>query len=213
MHQIGNPARVRALTALALLMPGTPMLFQGQEFAASAPFLYFAHHEPELARAVKRGRAEFLTQFPSARAFETVAGLDDPADRRTFERCVLDFGERRTHAQVYAMHRDLRRETPAFSAQRRGVVDGAVLSDAACALRYMMGGHDDRLLIVNTGRDVNRASFAEPLMAPPRGCDWAVEWSSEEARYGGTGTPNLWPEERWYIPAESAIVLKPVLLR
>jgi maltooligosyltrehalose trehalohydrolase len=213
MHQIGSPARVRALTALTLLLPGTPMLFQGQEFAASTPFLYFAHHDPELAQAVKRGRAEFLTQFPSARSFETSAALDDPAARQTFERCVLDFSERKTHGHVYAMHRDLlalRRQTPAFRAQRRGVIDGAVLAESACALRYLMGGEEDRLLLVNTGRDLARASFAEPLLAPPRGCEWSVEWSSEEPKYGGMGTPHLWPEDRWCIPGDSAIVLKPV---
>ncbi|HUR35443.1 MAG TPA: malto-oligosyltrehalose trehalohydrolase [Vicinamibacterales bacterium] len=212
MHQVGTPARVRALTALTLLMPGTPMLFQGQEFAASAPFLYFAHHEPQLADAVRRGRAEFLTQFPSARAYEHVAGLDDPADRRTFERCTLDRREWQAHAPVVALHRDLlrlRRHTPAFRAQRRGGVDGAVLAEGAFALRYTMGGADDRLLIVNLGRDVNRPSFAEPLVAPPRGCEWIIEWSSDDPAYGGIGMPDLWPGDRWLIPADAAVVLKP----
>jgi maltooligosyltrehalose trehalohydrolase len=216
MHQMGSAARVRALTALMLLMPGTPMLFQGQEFAASAPFLYFAHHNQELAAAVRSGRAEFLTQFPSARAYEAVAGLDDPADRGTFERCRLDFTERRTHADVYALHRDLlrlRRETPAFTAQRRGVVDGTVLSASACGLRYVLGGIEDRLLIVNTGGDVSRSSLADPLVAPPRGCEWEVAWSSEDPAYGGFGMPNLWPEDRWCIPGECAIVLRPVPAR
>src|SRR5262249_20240422 len=43
-HQLTSPGRFRAMTALFLLAPGTPMLFQGQEFAASSPFLYFADH-------------------------------------------------------------------------------------------------------------------------------------------------------------------------
>jgi maltooligosyltrehalose trehalohydrolase len=66
------------------------------------------------------------------------------------------------------------------------------------------------MLIVNLGRDVNRDSFAEPLMAPPRGGEWAVEWSTEDPAYGGQGLPNLWPEDKWHIPGESAVVLKPV---
>ena len=49
-HALASPGRLRALTALTLLGPGTPMLFQGQEFAASSPFLFFADHNPELAR-------------------------------------------------------------------------------------------------------------------------------------------------------------------
>ncbi len=53
------------MTALMLLGPGTPMLFQGQEFAASSPFLYFADHNENLAPLIRRGRAEFLSQFSS----------------------------------------------------------------------------------------------------------------------------------------------------
>jgi maltooligosyltrehalose trehalohydrolase len=117
---------------------------------------------------------------------------------------------------MYALHRDLlrlRRETPAFRAARKGEVDGAVVGDRALALRYMTGGPDDRLLIVNTGDDVNRASLAEPLIAPPRGCEWQVEWSSEDPAYGGFGTPNLWPEDRWLIPGSCAVVLAPAVPR
>ena len=92
---------------------------------------------------------------------------------------------------------------------RRGVVDGTVLSASAFALRYMLGGVEDRLLVVNLGCTLDRASIADPLIAPPRGCDWRVEWSSEDSRYGGAGTPNLWPDDRWCIPGESAVVLVP----
>ena len=41
------------------------MLFQGQEFAASTPFLYFADHTDALRDPIGQGRAEFLSQFPS----------------------------------------------------------------------------------------------------------------------------------------------------
>ena len=46
------------MTALLLLAPGTPMLFQGQEFAASSPFCYFADHHPDLA-----GRDSFALPY------------------------------------------------------------------------------------------------------------------------------------------------------
>ena len=213
VHRLTSPGRWRAMTALMLLMPGTPMLFQGQEFAASAPFLYFADHEPALAEAVRRGRAEFLTQFPSLIGFERSGGLDDPAAIATFERCKLDFTERESHRAAYALHQDLlrvRREDAAFRAQAAGAVDGAVLGGAAFALRYSTPDHaDDRLLIVNLGCDLARGSIAEPLIAPPFDTDWAVRWSSEEPSYGGLGTPDLWPNGGWLIPGESAIVLAP----
>ncbi len=57
LHQLSSPGRYRAMTALTLLGPATPLLFQGQEFAASAPFLYFADHREELGEAIRSGRA------------------------------------------------------------------------------------------------------------------------------------------------------------
>jgi 1,4-alpha-glucan branching enzyme len=65
VSRLTSPGRLRALTALLLLMPGTPMLFQGQEFEASTPFLFFADLGQELAETVRKGRAEFLRQFAS----------------------------------------------------------------------------------------------------------------------------------------------------
>src|SRR6185295_1369233 len=105
--QLCEPARLRALTTLWLLAPPTPMFFQGQEFGSSSPFLYFAHHKPELARLVRDGRKEFLLQFPSIAAPEVGQGLADPSDRATFERCKLDFSERKRNAPLYTLHKDL----------------------------------------------------------------------------------------------------------
>jgi maltooligosyltrehalose trehalohydrolase len=211
-HQLTSPARWRAITALTLLSPSTPMLFQGQEFSASAPFLYFADFGSELAAAVRKGRAEFLTQFPSIVDVEARSTLDDPSSVSTFERCKLDFAERERHADAYRLHEDLlrlRRADPTFSKPRAQPVDGAVLSAHAFMLRFFGGDDGDRVLIVNLGSDLNRPSIAEPLLAPPVDREWSVIWSSEDPRYGGTGMPDLWPKGCWHIPAESAVVLAP----
>jgi maltooligosyltrehalose trehalohydrolase len=215
------------MTTLLLLMPGTPMLFQGQEFAASAPFFYFADLDAELAELVRKGRREFLTQFPSVVDYSQRAPLTDPSDPATAARCVLDFGERHTHAAAYALHQDLlalRQSEAAFRTPRRGAVDGAVLSATAFALRFFSDHHlDDRLLIVNLGHDLSRASFAEPLMAPPTpDYDWTIRWSSENPVYGGGGTPAIWARDYadraipdasgadcYLFAGESAIVLSP----
>src|SRR4026209_1786233 len=100
-------------------MPATPMLFHVQEFAASAPFHYFADHQPELAELVRRGRAESLNQFRSLALPETQALLSEPSDPETFARCKLDSSERLQHAGAHALHRDLlrlRREDTIFRA-------------------------------------------------------------------------------------------------
>jgi maltooligosyltrehalose trehalohydrolase len=213
VHQRTSPGRFRAITSLFLLLPGTPMLFQGQEWAASAPFLYFADHEAALAANVQKGRAEFVAQFPSLASAEAQSILPVPHDRSTFERCKIDWGERGTHAAAYRLHRDLlrlRREEPAFAAQAKGGVDGAVLSEEAFVLRFFADdARDERLLIVNLGRDVVAESFAEPLLAPPERCTWTLAWSSEHPHYGGAGTPPVATDRGWRLPGHAAVILKP----
>jgi maltooligosyltrehalose trehalohydrolase len=211
-HLLSSPGRFRAMTTLLLLAPATPMLFQGQEFCASAPFLYFADHEPELARNVSQGRMEFLAQFPSLKSPEMRACIPDPHEPSTFEICRLDLSERASHAPCYALHRDLlrlRREDPVFRAQGAGGLDGSVLTPEAFVLRFFSQG-DDRLLIVNLGRDLHLVPAPEPLLAPPEGACWEVVWSSEDPRYGGCGAPP--PEDReggWRLPGQAAVVLRP----
>jgi maltooligosyltrehalose trehalohydrolase len=211
-HLLTSPGRYRAMTALMLLGPGTPMLFQGQEFGASAPFLYFADHKPELARQVRKGRAEFLHQFPALAAPEMQRELADPADLATFEASKLDHGERERNEEMYALHRDLlvlRREDTVFTSQRPGALDGAVLADEAFVLRYFDGEQGDRLLLVNLGRELSIDPVPEPLLAPPAGARWELRWSSEDPRYGGFGTAPVETEENWHLPGESAIVMRP----
>jgi maltooligosyltrehalose trehalohydrolase len=211
-HFLTDRGRHRALTALTLLAPGTPMLFQGQEFAASCPFLYFADFPDELAKLVREGRAQELKQFRSLIVFEEQAPLADPADPRTFERCKLDFSERQKHAEAYALHRDLlklRREDPVFHAQKPRGVDGAVLSPEAFVLRFFGDDGDDRLLVVNLGRDLHLDPSPEPLLAPPENKVWDTLWSSEHPRYGGIGTSRLDTEVNWRLPGHAAVALIP----
>ena len=211
LHQLTSPARYRALTALTLLGPATPMLFQGQEFASSRPFLYFADHKPELRDPVRSGRVEFLSQFPSIADREVIAALPSPVDEATFRRCTLDLGERETHAAAYALHRDLlrlRAGDPVLRGDRRLRCDGAVLAASAMVLRFFGGDDGDRLLVVNLGCDLDVAVCPEPLMAPPLGCVWSVLWSSESVRYGGQGTPPLSPGGAWHLPGEAAVLLR-----
>jgi maltooligosyltrehalose trehalohydrolase len=207
------PGRLRALTAYVLLGPGTPMLFQGQEFASTADFAYFAHHTGDLASAVRKGRAEFMSQFPSMAVASTGARADDPDARATFTKCKLDPAERERNVQALALHRDLfalRHGDPTLRAQGAHGYDGSVLGEAAFVLRFF--GEDettDRLLVINLGPDLRLVPSPEPLLAPPNGAPWCVSWSSEDPRYGGSGTPALDTPEGWRIYGESAALLTP----
>jgi maltooligosyltrehalose trehalohydrolase len=139
--------------------------------------------------------------------------IPDPGDESTYQRCKLDFAERELNRQTCAMFVDLlqlRRQEPAFCAPRPGGVDGAVLSPAAFVLRFFTPSFaNDRLLIVNLGPELNRPSYAEPLLASPAGTDWTMQWSSDEPRYGGWGSREPWTKGPWRIPPECALVLAP----
>ena len=192
------------------------MLFQGQEFAASSPFFYFADHGGELSHAVRKGRGAFLTQFPSLASGEVQAQLADPSDIDTFRRSILDPAERRRHAPTYALHRDLLalRRTDPVLARRPCRIDGAALSDEAWVLRFFSESSAeeppaDRLLIVNLGRDLPLEPAPEPLLAPVECQSWKLLWSSDAPRYGGGGTPALDPDGTWVIPGHVAVVLIP----
>jgi maltooligosyltrehalose trehalohydrolase len=189
IHQLADPASVRAATALLLLGPQTPMLLQGQEFAASAPFVYFADHERELASLVAKGRKEFLMQFKTI-ADESVQKLLPPPDaRETFESAKLDHAEREQHAHVLELHRELirlRRKDAVLSGNY--AIDGAVLGSHALLLRFF-GRDGERLLLVNFGAVLPLVPMLEPLLAPPAQHHWTPMLSTEEPRFGGEGTP------------------------
>ena len=210
LHALTSPGRFRAMTAFLLLMPGIPMLFQGEEFAASNPFLYFADHNAELDRDVRKGRREFLGQFPSMAGVEAGDRLADPGEVETFRSSVLDPAERQAHATALALHRDLlalRRDDPALGL-RATRIDGAALGARAWLLRFF-SGEGDRLLIVNLGSDLTMRPAPEPLLAPIEAHGWDILWSSEAPEYGGVGTPPPYRSGFLHIAAESALVLIP----
>jgi maltooligosyltrehalose trehalohydrolase len=212
LDRLTSPGRYRAITALMLLAPGTPMLFQGQEFAASAPFLYFADHEKELAELVAKGRGVFLEQFPSLRDEKTRALRIAPHDPKAFESSKLDLRERETHREAYDLTKDLlkmRRWNPVFAAQRNDTLHGAVLGPQALVLRYATGSGDDHLLLVNLGSDLDLAELAEPLLAPPWGKQWRIAFSTEDPRYGGNGAAPVESHCRVKLLGLSALVLAP----
>lgn len=210
LHELTSAARLRAMTAFWLLLPGTPLLFQGQEFAASTPFLYFADNSGEQRKRVAAGRAKFLAQFPSLAQADIQQRLPDPGDPRTFERSKLDPSEREKHAEILALHRDLltmRRDDPVFAAQNAKAIDGAALGPDAFLLRYFGGKNGDRLLLVNFGRDLGLGPIPQPLLAPPAGRQWRMAWSSEDPKYGGFGNPFHEFTDRWILHGECTAVL------
>jgi maltooligosyltrehalose trehalohydrolase len=210
LHELTTWGQYKAITALNLLGPNTPMLFQGQEYGASTPFLYFADHNPELAELVQRGRARFLDQFNGIAASGTEFVMGKPHDPETFKKCKLDHDERLRNEHFLALHRDLlvlRREDPVFRAQRADWIHGAVLSSEAFVLRFFGEEHGDRLILINFGRTVHFQPGPEPLLAPPKTGAWEMMWCSEDPKYRGPGCPPIQQAEGWVIPGRSAMVM------
>ncbi|MFO0800815.1 MAG: malto-oligosyltrehalose trehalohydrolase [Gemmataceae bacterium] len=210
-HRQTSPGRLRAATACLLLFPGTPMLFMGQEFAATTPFYYFADARPELAPKIRAGRVQFMSQFRSMDRPDLTGWLPDPDSPETVDRCHLDHAERETNADVYRLHKDLlalRRTDAAFAPSDARKVDGAVLGPRAFVVRYFAAS-GDRLLLVNFGTDQFLDRAPEPLLAPPVGHSWRVLWSSDDPAYGGTGTAHPEVRDGWRLPGEAALVMAP----
>ncbi|MDY7230750.1 malto-oligosyltrehalose trehalohydrolase [Hyalangium rubrum] len=211
LHQIAGAARARALTTLLLLLPQTPMLFMGQEFFASSPFLYFVDHKSELQKLVQKGRNDFLCQFPSACQALQQEGYEAPIGEEAFRASKLNWSEWDAHSEARALHADLlrlRREDPVFAAQEPSKLAGAVLGPHALVLRYFGSGQGgDRLLLFNLGTGLDLEPCPEPLLAPEPGKIWRLLLSSEHSRYGGMGTPALPGEGRVRIPGQTALVL------
>jgi maltooligosyltrehalose trehalohydrolase len=211
LHELAHPASFRAVTALLLLGPATPMLFHGQEFSASAPFHYFADHEPELAALVDAGRKKFLQQFDALAGAEVQEQVPAPHDPDVFRRCKIDWNERERNAAMLEMHRDLlriRRENPPFP-PHDAVIDGAVLAERCFVLRSLRRSGHDQLLIVNLGDEFRLEPVKEPLLAPESGSDWRVAWSSESRQYGGSAAP-VWDvhgeDGSWRIPSRCTLL-------
>jgi len=201
---LAQPGRLRALTAVMLLGPQTPMLWQGQEFAASTPFLFFADHGGAVGEGAQKGRREFLNQFPSLIG----AKLDDPVAEETFRRSVIDWRDRERNSHWLALHRDLlrlRREDPVLRQQGSAGVLASSDQNLAVVRLQAEDAADDRLLVVNLGPDAP-PPISMPLLAPPDRSGWRLVWSSEDAAYGGGGSPADPFSEGWRFPGNSTLL-------
>jgi maltooligosyltrehalose trehalohydrolase len=146
----------RSAVILLLFLPATPLLFMGQEWAASSPFLFFSDHESALGEAVRQGRREEFKSFAAFADAETRAAIPDPQARETFERSKLRWGERSNepHASALAVHKAmlrLRREDPVLRVPCPWCdLDAKATGDVLQVTRRH--GERARSVIVNFGR-------------------------------------------------------------
>ncbi|MFP5502075.1 MAG: DUF3459 domain-containing protein, partial [Candidatus Sericytochromatia bacterium] len=154
-----------AVSVLLLCLPMTPLLFMGQEWAASTPFCFFSDHHGELGEAVSKGRLEEFKHFAAFRDPEARKRIPDPQAPGTFEASKLDWAERERdpHRNVFTAYRELlwlRREDPVITHARRDELEAGAAGEVLW-VRLAHAGQA-RLVLVNFG-DETRLSALEGI--------------------------------------------------
>jgi maltooligosyltrehalose trehalohydrolase len=151
LHHAIDAAAWRAASAMLLTAPMTPLLFMGQEWAASSPFQYFTDLEPELGTLVTEGRRREFKDFPEFAGRPGLTRIPDPQDAATFERSRLDWSERSlpAHAASLALYTELlrlRNTHPALGASRATSADAEAVDADTIVMRREEG--NERFVIV-----------------------------------------------------------------
>ena len=175
---LGVP-QLKAIAALTVLAPFVPLLFQGEEWGASTPFLYFTDHEDvELGRRVAEGRSKEFSSFRWAGA------VPNPQELATFTRSTLEWSElpQAPHAELYEWYRQLiqlRQENLRHEKWRHDKRRGATAVKSDAQKGWLRFAHDDVLCVFNFAATAQRVPM-------PRGeWDLALESEMNEARAAG----------------------------
>ncbi|HVL82064.1 MAG TPA: malto-oligosyltrehalose trehalohydrolase [Actinomycetota bacterium] len=172
LSALADHDRLRVAAGLMLLSPFVPLLFMGEEYGETAPFLYFIDHsDPDLLEAVRTGRREEFSSF----GWE--GEVPDPADATTFERSRIDLALRHKegHRELFDLYRELlrlRREHPAL---RHGGVKTMVDGDLIWLERSGDG--------VSVRACFNLSDQARAVPAPAG----ELLVTSDDTRWGGPG--------------------------
>jgi maltooligosyltrehalose trehalohydrolase len=186
---------LRAACAVVLLAPSPPLLFMGEEWGASTPFLFFCDFEPELAKAVTAGRRSEFAQYSQFAAAQARDAIPDPSLAETFERSKLDWSEIQlaAHREWLEFYRTL------LACRRREITPRAATASSHDAGYRVVGARglrahwrlsDDTTLRLDANLGdraqtgfpceprghvifaTNDAGFADGVAAP-----WAVRWA------------------------------------
>jgi len=206
LEHLVTPRQFRAASMLLCLGPYAPLIFMGQEWAASTPFLFFTDHGGELGARVSEGRRR---EFEGHGPHWSAADLPDPEAPATFADSKLHWQERdeETHAAVLALYRECLR-------WRRTWLRGPVLqrerwlvrqAGEFVAIRYQIG-EDARLLLAALRPEPFPSGPLPAAFEPPAGRVWRIALHSEAARFGGEERPRGLHD--WRIDGPGAVWLE-----
>ena len=189
LHHVANMERYAVASALMLFSPETPMLFMGQEFAASTPFLYFTDHPDELGKLVTEGRRKEFSGFGIFHDERLRDSIPDPQAESTFLASKLRLDERERHEGIYALYKTLlkmRREDGVLRHNDRQKTHASAISAEIVAV-HRWWGTEQRLLIANFGPEVQLAVRDIEAFAPMYERPWKLLCATTEREFGGTG--------------------------
>ena len=210
LNKVVPPAAYRAASALLLTGPYTPMLFMGQEWAASTPFLYFTDHYDELGRGVTEGRRKEFADFSDFRDPKKRTLIPDPQALTTFTNSKLIWAEleQSPHAETLRLYSDfLRFRRTKVEERSRGCWLVAQVSRAAIALRYRRPKQGDILILAQLLANETILELTNELVRPAQGRTWRFEISSNEPIYGGERTGLFDPEKNQFVLTEPELIV------
>ncbi len=153
---LANPPALRAATSLLLLTPQIPMLFMGEEWGETNPFLFFTDHHDDLADAVREGRREEFKKFEAFADPERRAKIPDPNDPSTFMRSIATLPKNPTAAQTRILHLhmqliELRMTYIAQYLKGTKSLGAAPLDDSSVRAAWKLGNGKELTIAANFG--------------------------------------------------------------
>jgi maltooligosyltrehalose trehalohydrolase len=179
LHHDVDDATWRAVSTLLLCAPETPLLFQGQEWAASTPFRYFTDHNEELGRLVTEGRRREFSRFRGFSSPEARERIPDPQSRVTFESSRLRWDEvsEGSHAAALRLYRvllALRRREPLLHRSDWSGFTCRAVDEETLLLRRRVG--DEALLVLVRLRGSGAVVLSEAMW-------WETLLTTEDAAF------------------------------
>jgi maltooligosyltrehalose trehalohydrolase len=186
-HQI-DAAAWRAASTLLLIAPETPLLFMGQEWGATSPFLYFTDHTAELGPLVTEGRRREFAGFAAFSDPVARERIPDPQAEQTFTKSRLDWEElgREPHAGLLRLYRallELRRGEHLGSGERDGFHAVALDEDSLALLYGPRADAADNLVAIVRLRGSGESRLPGSLLRSEGETQWRLRLSSEDERF------------------------------
>jgi maltooligosyltrehalose trehalohydrolase len=208
LNRIISPEAYRAASALLLTTPYTPMIFMGQEWAASTPFLYFTDHHEELGRGVTEGRRKEFAEFSEFRDAAVRDRIPDPQAVRTFEDSKLSWDEvaLTPNAEVLRLYSNFllfRRQR--LKNRHRGSWTLDQVSSSTIVLRFQ--NRDDGDILILAQLISNEAQVSLDQIAASPGKTWKFAMSSNESIYGGSGPGKFNEQDRRFLLSQPELII------